>query len=291
MGRRGAGPPGRAAGGLVSLRLLTLNLWHDQGPWELRRERVQEWIHRLDPDVVALQEVLRGPARDQLDELFGGIGFHVEFAAANRFWRDASLEFGNAVASRFPVRDREARMLPDAGDGERRVALSVTLTTPHGPLGITCTHLNWKLHHGYVRERQVVALADFARSRRPGLELPAVIAGDLNAEPDSAEIRFLLGLQSLEGRSALFYDAWRVAGDGGPGFTWSNRNPYARVAIEPDRRIDYLLAGYPQPNGIGRLEGCRVVCDDAVNGVWPTDHFGVIAELRTEPIPDLLRLD
>jgi hypothetical protein len=30
---------------------------------------------------------------------------------------------------------------------------------------------------------------------------------------------------------------------------------------------------------------CRVVCDDEQDGVWPTDHFGVYAELRTEPLP------
>jgi len=30
-----------------------------------------------------------------------------------------------------------------------------------------------------------------------------------------------------------------------------------------------------------------VVCDDEEGGVWPTDHFGVYAEIRTEPIPGL----
>jgi hypothetical protein len=38
------------------------------------------------------------------------------------------------------------------------------------------------------------------------------------------------------------------------------------------------------PSGIGNVETCRVVCDDAVDGVWPSDHFGVFAELRTKPV-------
>ncbi len=269
----------------MPLKLLTLNVWHDQGPWERRRARIRQWLDRLDPDVVALQEVLQGPGRDQLAELLGDRGFHLAFAPATRFWRDPAIGFGNAVASRFPIRDRAELRLPAADDDhERRVALSVTIETPWGLLGFTCTHLNWKLHHGWVRERQVVALADFARERRPALDLPPVIAGDLNAEPDSAEIRYLTGLQSLGGRSVLFYDAWRFAGDGGPGHTWSNRNAYARAAIEPDRRIDYVLAGYPQPSGVGRIDACRVVCDDEQDGVWPTDHFGVYAEIRTDPL-------
>jgi endonuclease/exonuclease/phosphatase family metal-dependent hydrolase len=271
----------------MPLKILTLNVWHDQGPWTRRCARIRQWLDRLDPDVVALQEVLRGPSLDQLAQIFEGRGFHLDFAAATAFWRDPTLAFGNAIASRFPLRDRDQLALPESGDGETRVALSVCVETPMGPLGVTVTHLNWKLHHGWVRERQVVALAAFARARRPGLELPPVIAGDLNADPDSAEIRFLTGLQSIDAQSVLFYDAWRLGGDGGPGHTWSNRNLYARDAIEPDRRIDYVLVGYPQATGVGKVERCLLVCDDEEDGVWPSDHFGVYAELRTEPVPGL----
>jgi hypothetical protein len=27
-----------------------------------------------------------------------------------------------------------------------------------------------------------------------------------------------------------------------------------------------------------------VVCDDERDGIWPSDHFGVYAELRSEPL-------
>ena len=129
----------------------------------------------------------------------------------------------------------------------------------------------------------MIALCDFVLSLRPRGGFPTLLVGDFNAEPEAAEIRYVSGLQSLEGRSVHFRDAWRVAGDGGPGLTWSNRNPYARAWHEPDRRIDYVFAGYPQSDGVGRIESCRVVCDDERGGVWPSDHFGVYAELRTEP--------
>ena len=29
----------------------------------------------------------------------------------------------------------------------------------------------------------------------------------------------------------------------------------------------------------------NTVCDDEVDGVWPSDHFGVYAELRSEALP------
>lgn len=266
--------------------VLTLNLWHDAGPYAARRERLREWIDRLDPDLIGFQEALRGEHWDQTAELLEGRKYHLDFVRAADFRREPTLAFGNAVASRWPIADRETLALPDGGDGETRAAISVTLDSPLGPIAFTTTHLNWKLHHGAIRERQVVALCDFVLRRRAKGGFPPILTGDFNAEPDSAEIRYVGGFQSLDGRSIHFRDAWRVAGDEGPGTTWSNRNPYARPWNEPERRIDYIFSGYPQQGGIGRVERCRVVCDDERAGVWPTDHFGVYAELRDEPVPD-----
>jgi endonuclease/exonuclease/phosphatase family metal-dependent hydrolase len=160
----------------------------------------------------------------------------------------------------------------------------VTTLAPPGPVSFTVTHLNWKLHHGWVREQQVVALCDLVQRRQPKHGFPPILAGDLNAEPESSEIRYLRGLQSIGGWSVAYLDAWHVAGGPGPGITWSNANPWARAEREPDRRIDYIFAGLPRRDGLGQVLACRVVCDDEVEGVWPSDHFGVYAELRSEPL-------
>ena len=271
----------------MTLSVLTLNLWHDAGPWPARRERIRSWIDRLAPDLIAFQEVLRVPWLDQLADLLGERPYHVAFAPASPFWRAGREaergELGNAVASRFPIESQESIALPDAGDGETRSALSVRVQAPPGAVSFTATHLNWKLHHGWVREQQVVALCDFVHRQRPKDGFPPILAGDLNAEPDSAEIRYVTGLQSIGGWSVAYADAWRVAGGPGPGITWSNRNPYARAGREPDRRIDYVFAGLPRRDGLGQVLACRVVCDDEEDGVWPSDHFGVYAELRGQP--------
>ena len=285
---RTAGLPAEdAARGVLVLSVLTLNLWHDRGPYAKRAERIREWIERLDPDLIGFQEVLRGPRRAQVAELLEGSGYELDFVAAAPYWREGpdgdEAAFGNAVASRWAIRDREELRLPDGGDGETRAALSVTVEAPFGPVGFTCTHLNWKFNHGAIRERQVVAVCDLALRRRPREGFPPILVGGFNAEPDSAEIRYVTGLQSLEGRSVALLDAWRLGGDAGPGLTWSNVNSYARPALVPDRRIDYIFVGFPQQNGLGQVVECRVVCDDERDGVWPTDHFGVYAELRGEP--------
>jgi len=284
----------------MTLRVLTLNIWHDQGPWPERLRLLRKWIERLDPDIMAFQEVLVGGGVDQVREILGGggsgdgdsgrdqVGYYIDYGPAMILPDRKHLQFGNAIASRWPIGDREEIRLPDRGDWESRAALSVTLDSPYGPIGFTCTHLHWQFNHGFVREKQVELLAERAWKRRPENGFPPIIAGDFNAEPDSDEIRFMTGRHSLADRSVAFLDAWEVAGDSslpgeaGRGITWSNRNDYARVEYEPSRRIDYLFVGLPGRRGQGWIEECRVVCDDEEGGVWPTDHFGVYAELRTE---------
>ncbi len=268
------------------LKILTLNLWNRMGPYNKRAARVRECIVSLEPDLIGFQEALRGEGVEQVADLLDGLPYETDHAGAAEH---EGVSFGNAVASRWPITEREALQLPTGARDEGRVALSVTVDAPFGAVSFTTTHLNWKLHDGSSREEQVVALADFVLKRRPRGGFPPIVVGDFNAEPDSNEIRFMRGLATIEQKSAMFYDAWSVAGDGGPGYTWSNTNAFASIALEPERRIDYIFAGYPvrmtEEHGVGKIVTCRVVCDDEVDGVWPSDHFGVYAELRTEPLP------
>lgn len=272
----------------MTLKVLSLNIWHDQEPWSDRVGLLRRWIDRLEPDLIGFQEVLVGEGKDQVRELVGDREYHTDYGPAMTLPDRTHLQFGNAIASRWPILDREELRLPDRGDWETRAALLVTIDSPYGPLGFTCTHLHWQFNHGHVRERQVALLAERAWKRRPQNGFPPIIVGDFNAEPDSDEIRFMKGLHSHNGKSVAFLDAWGVAGDPslpgeeGRGITWSNRNPYARIEYEPCRRIDYIFAGLPGRAALGKIESCRVVCNEEEDGVWPTDHFGVFAELRTE---------
>ena len=272
----------------MTLKILTLNIWHDQGPWADRVHLLRSWIDRLTPDLIGFQEVLVGEGKDQIHELIGDRGYRSVYGPAMKLPDRTHLRFGNAIASRWPILDHEELRLPDRSDWETRAALLTTIDSPYGPIGFTCTHLHWQFNHGAIREKQVALLAKAAWKRRPETGFPPIIVGDFNAEPDSDEIRFMKGLHSLDGESVTFLDAWEVAGDHslpgeeGRGITWSNRNRYARVEHEPRRRIDYIFVGLPGRAARGAIESCRVVCNEEEAGVWPTDHFGVFAELRTE---------
>ena len=85
----------------MPLKILTLNLWHDSGPYARRAERLRAWIRRLDPDLLGFQEALRVRRGDQVAELLDGLGYHLDYVPASPFWRrddDASTgDVGNAV--------------------------------------------------------------------------------------------------------------------------------------------------------------------------------------------------
>lgn len=271
-----------------TLRVLTLNCWNVSEPYAARMAVARAAITALAPDLIGLQEVVvRRDGFDQAGDLLGGLGYHVVYAPAFRWteagdvaWDAAGDAFGNLVASRWPIVASERRALPGEDQGERRCALAAHVAAPFARIPFVCTHLAWRLDHGGLRERQVRAVDDLARAWARDADFPPIIVGDLNADPDATEIRHLSGLASLDGRSTYYQDAWRVRG-AGPGHTWDNRNPHAAMMFEPDRRLDYILVGLADIHGRGWIERVALACHQPVDGLFASDHFAVVADIRT----------
>ncbi|MRG91301.1 endonuclease/exonuclease/phosphatase family protein [Polyangium spumosum] len=266
------------------LRVLTLNIWNKKGPWERRLELIRDAIQRLSPDVIGLQEVILDNERTQADEIREGLGYDAAFGMAHELGE--GMHFGNAVLSRFPIERRSVFPLPTAGDEERRALLHARIRTPAGALPFFVTHLNWKFHDGVAREAQVVSIAEHVMREAPiGADLPAVLVGDFNAVAHSAEMRFLLGLQSLDGKSVHFTDCFEHLGEP-PGHTFDSvENPYAALTHEFPRRIDYILVRGPElGTGRGKPLSASVVLTEIVDGVAPSDHYGVFAEINVREI-------
>ena len=250
---------------------------------------IQVGIATLRPDVAAFQEVIvRGDGFDQGSLLLGSADYFRVFGAAFGWNDDGAMVshdhggggFGNLIASRWPIACSEVRNLPGREGDEPRAMLGALVETPDGLLPVLTTHLDWEFDHGYVRERQVIAVDDFARELACTADLPPVLMGDFNAHPDSTEMRYLRGLASLEGRSTYYQDAWEIGRPREAGCTWDNRNRFAAYAHEPDRRIDYVLVGQPDARGRGAIAGAQLVFEQPVGEVFASDHFGVLAEIR-----------
>ncbi len=273
------------------VRVLTLNVWNKSGPWAKRLPLLRRELSQLSPDIVGLQEVLRlgqgGSAEaDQALEIAEGLGYHIAYGAAADYGR--GLMFGNAVLSRHPIARRDVFPLPGVESGESRSLLYALVETPAGRLPVFVTHLNWKLHHANVRLSQVQHIVKHVFELAPidDAELPPVLMGDFNAEPDSDEMRYLRGLSVQQGRSVYFADAWLYAGNG-PGYTFDRRNGFAALAHEPPRRIDYIYVRGPDRKFRGEPLACRVCFAEpelqAEGEIWPSDHFGVLAEIQVAP--------
>lgn len=267
------------------MRILTVNIWARSGPYELRGDLLRGEVARLAPDLVALQEVDSGPGEsNQAAELFGPLGYEVAFEPREGPNR---ADPGIAVASRHPIGERRLIELPHGG-----AALAVRIEAAGErfwfcsavPMGI------WPHQEG-MREDEVVVLDRALTELAADDELPPILAGDFDATPEAASIRFLSGLQSLQGRSTAWRDAWRLAGDGSPGHTWSSDNPYvaplaAAVLAEPvhHRRIDYVFVGSPfvwRPRVL--IRSCEVVLQGTAE-VAPSDHWGVLVDLDLDGI-------
>lgn len=258
------------------LRVLTWNLWWRFGPWEKRQPAIEATLRAVDADVIALQEVWATGEEEQAATLAGALGFEHAYAARND---NESIRFGNAILSRWPIAGTEWRPLPTGdADDEHRVVLRADIDGPRGRVQLFCTHLNWRSYHSHIRQQQVAEVCRFVADSRPR-DFSPILCGDLNAEPDSDEIRMLTGRAAVPVPRLVFKDAWEQAGDG-PGITWSNDNPYARLGLELSRRIDYVLSGWPKAGGRGHVVSAAVAGVEPVDGVQPSDHYGVVAELR-----------
>jgi endonuclease/exonuclease/phosphatase family metal-dependent hydrolase len=268
----------------MAFRVATLNIWNRMGPWDERLASIRAAVPGVDADVLGLQEVLKIEGADPFDQaaLVGaGFGYHVAYGRNE----ESAYPMGNAILSRWPIARTEAFKLPHAGTDEHRSVLFAELDTPFGRLPVFCTHLNWKLHEGHVRELQIRFVADRIHELASTKGLPPVLLGDLNAEPDSDEVRFLRGHTALGGPSVYFADAFGLtAGASGaaPGFTFARTNPFAAPLREPNRRIDYVFVRGPDVEGRGEPLDARVCFDQPHAGIFPSDHYGVVATISTE---------
>jgi endonuclease/exonuclease/phosphatase family metal-dependent hydrolase len=268
----------------TTVRIATWNIWANYGPWEARQPAIVETLRRVDPDIIGLQEVFDSDARHQAQEIAAALGHTEPIFAGNLTFADG-VRAGNAILSRWPIRRHAVRTLPREGagarddEGEERLCVFAEIDGPRGPIQLYCAHLSWRADHSGPRQAQVCAICEFVKEQRPRT-FPAVLVGDLNAEPTSDEIRTLTGRTAVPVAGVVFGDAWEAAGNRDPGYTFANTNPFAAASLGIDARIDYILTGLPKLGGVGHVRAARLIGDEPVDGMYGSDHYGVVADLR-----------
>jgi endonuclease/exonuclease/phosphatase family metal-dependent hydrolase len=209
------------------LTVMTYNIHHGAGvDGVLDLERIAVLIEKSGADVVGLQEVDRHWSErsnwvDQAAWFAKRLKMHYGYAANLDLPPlkpgESRRQYGTAILSRYPVKEFTNTLLPLYPTGEQR-GLSVARVKVRGvDLRFANTHLtNNNAAERLEQAQKVVSLLGTSKA-------PTLLVGDLNARPDTPEIKTL---------TALLADTWPAVATG-PGYTSPAGNPTAR--------IDYLL--------------------------------------------------
>jgi endonuclease/exonuclease/phosphatase family metal-dependent hydrolase len=205
-------------------------------------EDVAAVVRKYNPDVVGINEAHRGTwqARfgDHVEQLRLLTGYRVAFGRSYTFMHG---QFGNAVLTRGEIVSTEVHELP--GTGEPRSMLESIIRINGGTIDFYVTHTSaWASLSEATRAEQLKCIQAHVRASTH----PYILTGDLNAPPDSDELKAF-----LEGNTMQF------AGD--------PTVPSHRVM---NQRLDYILA-----DAGWTVRSARVLDDG------PSDHRPVLAEL------------
>ena len=245
--------PAAAAAG--TLRVLSYNIHYGQGmDGRYDVPRIADVITRLAPDLVALQEcdvgVRRSGQVNEVVELGRLTGMAARFGPTQHY--EGGL-FGNAVLSRLPILDVRIDPLPYTEATADLVtyprgAIAVTVALPDGaPLRFVSTHFQ----HNVADDRLAEARAINALFAADGDATPTILAGDINATPESQPVAELL-------------TRWRNVTEEPP-------QPTVPVAT-PTSRIDYIF--------VRPAERFEVLETRVIPEIMASDHRPVFAVLR-----------
>ena len=211
-----------------------------------------------------------------------GPGFHF-----GHFSRPSGDGIGGTLVTRWPQRfvteldlrisDRSRDTLPWCA------TYVVEVDTPVGTVVVAHHKPSWPFPFELEREQQAVLAARTIEEHVGDRDVHAIVLGDFDATPDSASMQFWRGRRSLDGTSVCYQSVWEFAHPDEPGRTFDLENPLVRegeVATAVSRTIDHVLVRAGLHGPTLQRGDCRRVLERPVDGVWASDHYGVMADLE-----------
>ncbi|MBI4376160.1 MAG: endonuclease/exonuclease/phosphatase family protein [Elusimicrobia bacterium] len=264
-------------------RVATFNLFHDFPYYshiEERLDLVVPAVSSHDIDVLAVQEGSETLAFDNsVEQLARRLGYsHAYF----RLEGMDSIYFFNGlgIISRFPIVDTELyQFQAQASELEKRSAARAVIRSADHSFSVYVAHLSGESRElNLAQAQELIRFVERSRGNRP-----AVLMGDLNAQPDWSSIRLL----KREG----FIDADETA--------QGRDRPTCCVCIFPEHKnprdscpgpddslkdkIDYVFLG-PHPAGRAAVLSSSLILDRAIRTgdveLRASDHLGVMALLK-----------
>jgi endonuclease/exonuclease/phosphatase family metal-dependent hydrolase len=231
----------------TSFRVMTYNVHQGFDVGDIPAlDRIADTISHEQPDVVVLQEVVRGWLIDDQQDVLGYLAGRLGLAYV--YGPTIGDLYGNAILSRYPITDvRRVSYAKEPGlryQPRGAVIAHIGDDATKSRLLIAVTHLDENSDASAVRMEQVRALLN-----EVGTATPAIIACDCNAKPEAPELKLIT--DSGFGDLALQ--------SGGPDSTFPSDAPV--------ERIDYIFG-----TGLTAAQG-HVVNSTA------SDHRGVVVNV------------
>lgn len=240
--------------------LVTFNLYHDRDDWPKRRVQIVETLRRLQPDAVALQEVLQHETlQNQAAWLAQELGYEPHFVTTDP--PSHKRRYGIALLTRGTLLEDGETLLHPLED-HRTVGFARVLVGER-PLNLYFTHLYWAPEGAATRSQQLADLLAYVEATAG--DAPSVIAGDFNADAAAPELAAL---------QPLWQDAWSALHPERDLESSSTLNPaYFTVPARVDHV--FLERGRLQP-----LAAELLFDTPDADGTWASDHRGLLVRFR-----------
>lgn len=243
------------------LHVATLNIRNLADRWPERLPLLLADMAALQPDLLALQEVIFPMHQDRL---IGAAG-EGRYAEA-RAWAGRP-ESGNSLLVREPlVADGVERL--DLGLDRAALRAMVRLPGGEGAL-VVVTHLHHKVEGAPERDDQASQLLEWLVDAPPAAA--HVVMGDFNADPGEPAIDRI--------RAQGYRSAYAEANGTEPPVTWPSGIQAPGMDTDGDPAcLDYIWVRGAVGVRSARLEFDRAHPDDPT--LYPSDHFGLSAHLE-----------
>ncbi|MEP6907609.1 MAG: glycoside hydrolase family 3 C-terminal domain-containing protein [Pseudoxanthomonas sp.] len=243
----------------ATLQVVTLNLYHDKDDWPKRRVQIVEKLKALQPDVIALQEVLQHETlTNQAEWLAQQLGYQWYFISTDPVGKPQ--RYGNALLTRHPILARQQKALEPLDDN--RTAGMLRIDLGGRTVNLYATHLHWTDDGTAIRRRQIADLVQFIEATSDGI--PSVVAGDFNATADAPELAGLRdGFVDTYGSQHANVD--------------TTDSSTLNLKYFAAKRIDHIFF---QRDAFLPMASEIIFNHADAQGTWASDHFGMFVTLK-----------
>lgn len=254
------------------MRLVTYNIWNHDSNFDKRIDLLCDVVKKEKIDVLVLQEV-------RSIKVVKYILTKCEFKEYQ--WKKYhDCQEGLAIFSNYNIKSIWTNW-DDSTDVHNSGSMCIEVICNDKRISISNVHLDYK--YARNRELEIIKLINYIKKLNSDYN---ILLGDFNTYPDSSVHRYLTGRYSLDNNSARWIDLGEV-------YSIRNKIPLKPTIdfynnprwddeniLDIPGRFDWVLLENPYPGKYPELLEYKIIGTKRVNGLTPSDHYGVLCHIK-----------